>query len=101
MFKFGVIVSYDCTSNKLRNKIIDACLNFGLSRIQYSIFTGTLVPSAFKDLKNQLEQFLEVKKPISIFIQKFAIGEIKYFTLIEYKESELHRFKKYKNQKII
>lgn len=36
------IVIYDITEDKLRAKIADVCLDFGLERIQYSAFFGEL-----------------------------------------------------------
>lgn len=36
------IVIYDITEDKLRAKVADVCLDFGLERIQYSAFFGEL-----------------------------------------------------------
>jgi len=36
------IVIYDIVEDKIRNKIADICLDFGLTRIQYSAFFGEL-----------------------------------------------------------
>ncbi len=33
---------YDITSDRIRNKIADTCLNYGLDRTQYSVFVGDL-----------------------------------------------------------
>ena len=35
-------VIYDITDDRLRSKISEACLDFGLTRIQYSAFAGSL-----------------------------------------------------------
>ncbi|OJI07265.1 MAG: CRISPR-associated endonuclease Cas2 [Candidatus Micrarchaeum sp. ARMAN-1] len=101
MYKFGVLVSYDCTSNRTRSKIIDVCLNFDLARIQYSVFTGSLTAHALKDLKTALKQIAADGSPISIFVQKIAIGEINDFVLIEHMENRLHRFHKYTRNRLI
>ncbi|MCC7209680.1 MAG: CRISPR-associated endonuclease Cas2 [Anaerolineae bacterium] len=37
-----VILLYDITSDRIRNKVADECLNFGLDRTQYSAFIGEL-----------------------------------------------------------
>lgn len=37
-----VILMYDITSDRIRNKVADECLNFGLDRTQYSAFIGEL-----------------------------------------------------------
>lgn len=38
-----VLVVYDIPSDRLRAKIADACLDYGLDRIQYSAFYGRLI----------------------------------------------------------
>ena len=101
MYKFGVLVSYDCTSSRIRNKIIDICFNFDLNRIQYSIFSGSLTSAALKDIIIAFKQVAKEDEPMSIFIQKVAIGDIKNFELIEKRETELHKFHKYIKSKII
>lgn len=42
MEEFRTIVIYDIVEDKTRTKIADACLDFGLVRIQYSAFAGGL-----------------------------------------------------------
>ncbi len=37
-----VLLVYDITSDKARNKVADACQDYGLDRIQFSAFSGTL-----------------------------------------------------------
>ena len=37
-----VLVVYDITSDRLRAKIADICLDYGLERVQYSVFCGDL-----------------------------------------------------------
>jgi CRISPR-associated endonuclease Cas2 len=101
LYKFGVIVSYDCTSEKTRQEIINVCLNFDLSRIQYSVFTGSLSSPALKDLKSALKRIAKNGGPVSIFVQKIAINEINDFELIENMEDKLHRFHKYSKSRII
>ncbi|MEM3829052.1 MAG: CRISPR-associated endonuclease Cas2 [Conexivisphaerales archaeon] len=100
-YRFGVIVSYDCTNDNTRQKIINACLNFNLVRIQYSVFTGSLTAPALKDLKTALRQIAKDDGPISVLIQKIAIGEINDFELIEKLSEKLHRFHKYSRSKFI
>lgn len=36
------LVLYDIVDDRLRTRIADACLDFGLSRVQYSAFMGSL-----------------------------------------------------------
>jgi CRISPR-associated protein Cas2 len=42
MVRQRVLLVYDITSDKARNKIADACLDYGLDRIQFSAFAGSL-----------------------------------------------------------
>jgi len=49
------IVIYDIVEDKIRNKIADVCLDFGLERIQYSAFFGELT-------HNQKETLLKKSK---------------------------------------
>ncbi len=37
-----VLVVYDIPSDRLRTKIADICLDYGLERVQYSVFRGEL-----------------------------------------------------------
>lgn len=37
-----ILLVYDIVEDRRRSKVADACLDYGLDRIQYSAFTGTL-----------------------------------------------------------
>jgi CRISPR-associated protein Cas2 len=50
------ILVYDIPDDRKRGKIADACLDYGLDRIQYSAFTGPLLAT------HQEELFLKIKK---------------------------------------
>lgn len=53
-----VLVIYDIPHNGTRQKIADLCLDYGLDRIQYSAFEGTLKRT------HQEELMLKVKKKL-------------------------------------
>ena len=36
------LLFYDITNDRIRTKIADACLDYGLDRVQYSVFTGSI-----------------------------------------------------------
>lgn len=36
------LLLYDITNDRIRTKIADACLDYGLDRVQYSVFAGDL-----------------------------------------------------------
>jgi CRISPR-associated protein Cas2 len=50
------ILVYDISDDRKRGKIADACLDYGLDRIQFSAFTGSLLAT------HQEELFLKIKK---------------------------------------
>lgn len=50
------ILVYDIPDDGKRTKIADACLDYGLDRIQYSAFVGPLLPT------HQEELMLKIKK---------------------------------------
>jgi CRISPR-associated protein Cas2 len=52
----NLILVYDIPDDRKRTKIADTCLDYGLDRIQYSAFTGWLLPA------QQEELFLKLKK---------------------------------------
>lgn len=36
------LLLYDIPSDRIRTKVADACLDYGLDRVQYSVFTGDI-----------------------------------------------------------
>lgn len=44
------IVIYDIASTRIRNKIADLCMDYGLNRIQYSAFAGRLLRAHQEEL---------------------------------------------------
>lgn len=49
-----VVVIYDIANDKTRKKVSDLCLDYGLDRHQYSVFTGLLKPTHFRELARLL-----------------------------------------------
>lgn len=37
-----ILVFYDVQQDRTRNKVIETCLDYGLDRLQYSVFVGQL-----------------------------------------------------------
>jgi CRISPR-associated protein Cas2 len=52
------LVIYDITDDKARNKIADACLDYGLERIQYSAFAGKLGSTHQRELERKIRRLL-------------------------------------------
>ena len=52
----NTLLVYDIPDDRKRTKIADACLDYGLDRVQFSAFLGWLLPT------QQEELFLKIKK---------------------------------------
>lgn len=66
-----VLVLYDITEDKVRNRIINACKDYGLERIQFSCFMGILNNNYIDELSIKLDKLL-AKKEGRIHIFPFA-----------------------------
>lgn len=60
-----VLLIYDISNDRLRNKVADLCLDYGLDRIQYSAFWGRLRRTHQEELMMQIEKQVG-KKPANI-----------------------------------
>ena len=52
------IVIYDIVSDRIRNKVADICMDYGLNRIQYSAFAGDLLRTHQQELIKKARQKL-------------------------------------------
>ncbi len=52
------IVIYDIPDDRIRTKIADICLDYGLDRIQYSAFLGRLTRGQQKEMVKKLRRQL-------------------------------------------
>lgn len=62
-----VLVVYDITSDRLRTKIADICLDYGLERVQYSVFRGELSTNRQGELMQKVKRKLG-KSPGSVLL---------------------------------
>jgi CRISPR-associated protein Cas2 len=53
-----VLVVYDIVSDRARAKISDACMDYGLDRIQFSAFVGKLSRNKQEELMLRIEAIL-------------------------------------------
>ena len=60
-----VLLIYDISNDRLRNKVADLCLDYGLDRIQYSAFWGRLRRTHQEELMMQIEKQVG-KKPANV-----------------------------------
>ncbi len=72
---------YDITSDRIRNKVAQTCLDFGLKRIQYSAFLGDLT------LNRQEELWLKCRRRLGE-----SAGNLQLFVLTP---QDLARSRKY------
>lgn len=54
-----ILVLYDIPSDRARVRVADACLDYGLDRIQYSAFVGALSRAHRQELMLRIERLLE------------------------------------------
>ena len=52
-----VLVIYDISDDKKRRKVSETCLDYGLDRHQYSVFSGLLKPTHLRELAKVLRPF--------------------------------------------
>ena len=80
-----VLVFFDISNDKLRNKVGEICKDFGLVRIQYSGFMGRLTKNKREELCYKIMDILKDEKAM-VIVQPvcekcaesaFIIGELK------------------------
>ena len=57
------LLIYDVTDDRLRAKIADICLDYGLERIQYSAFFGELSQNRQGEILQKIRRCLRVTPP--------------------------------------
>ena len=66
------LVMYDIPQTKIRVKVADICLDYGLQRVQFSVFTGDL------SRNRQEELMLKIRRRVGRHdanVRLFALGE--------------------------
>lgn len=56
------LVIYDIPDDKIRNKISEACKDYGLTRVQYSAFLGDINYNRRDELRQRLRRTLGKKE---------------------------------------
>lgn len=54
-------VIYDITKDRTRTKIADRCLDFGLQRVQKSVFLGEIPPNRVEEILQFSRDLLDLK----------------------------------------
>lgn len=53
-----VIVIYDIPNDRIRQKVSEACLDYGLDRVQFSAFQGQMKRSHQRELMSKIKSLL-------------------------------------------
>lgn len=67
MIKNFFLVTYDIVDDKIRKKISDTLLDFGGTRVQYSVFECELTPSKFELLYKKLHKLRKASDSIRYY----------------------------------
>jgi CRISPR-associated protein Cas2 len=62
-----ILLVYDIVSDRLRTKVADICLDYGLQRVQYSVFCGHLSANRQGELMLKIKRKLG-KSPSSVLL---------------------------------
>jgi CRISPR-associated protein Cas2 len=54
-------VVYDISKDRTRTKIADRCLDFGLQRVQKSVFLGEIPPNRIEEILQYSRELLDLK----------------------------------------
>jgi len=80
----NILICYDISKNKLRNKVIEILKDYGLQRVQYSVFLGELENIKIQSVMNEIKKIInETEGDIKLFY----INKIKDKNLIKDKSS--------------
>jgi len=74
-------VMYDIKNDRARSKISKACEQMGLTRVQFSVFLGTIEANEKDTLEIQIDEFMDKKKD-SVYIFPMSKDELKQTVLL-------------------
>lgn len=69
-----VLVLYDITNDRTRNKIAIACEDYGLDRVQYSAFYGRLSRTHQRELMRRMQDLVNAQDEEAV-VQLITVGE--------------------------
>jgi len=72
---------YDISSNKKRDKIVKLCKDYGLYRVQKSVFLGTITSNEIDELVLQSKELINEKKD-SVYIFPMCNDDFKKVKLL-------------------
>jgi CRISPR-associated protein Cas2 len=87
MEEYGTVVLYDIPDDRSRNRIAEACLDYGLERIQFSAFQGKLSRNKREELFLRLQAILK-ERPGKILVQPVCEKDLKAARRVENEQTE-------------
>jgi CRISPR-associated protein Cas2 len=87
MEEYGTVVIYDIPDDRTRTRISEACLDYGLERIQYSAFSGKLTRNKREELFLRLKAILD-ERPGKILVQPICEKDLKAAKVVENEKSD-------------
>ena len=82
------LVVYDIESDKIRKKVITACKDYGLTRIQFSAFLGEIGHNHRQELEKKIKKIMgQNRGKVNFFplcdkdcalIKEIVVGEMSY-----------------------
>jgi CRISPR-associated protein Cas2 len=79
-----VLVMYDISNDRTRSKVIVACEDYGLDRVQFSAFYGKLARVHQRELMTRVNDLIKAQQERAV-VQLVTIGEDDWKKRIEYK----------------
>jgi CRISPR-associated protein Cas2 len=83
----NTLLVYDISDDRKRGKVANACLDYGLDRIQFSAFLGSLLSTHQQELMLKVRKILG-KKPGNIQLFPICAEDWAKRKVIEQKEKE-------------
>jgi len=74
-------VMYDISKDKIRSKVAKACEQIGLTRVQFSVYLGTIEPNDKDTLEIQVEELID-KDNDKVYIFPMSKDELKDTVLL-------------------
>jgi len=72
---------YDIQNDKARSRVAKFCEQIGLTRVQYSVFLGTIEPNGKDTLQIQIEETIDTAND-SVYIFPMSKDELKETVLL-------------------
>ncbi len=84
-----VLVLYDITNDRTRNKVVIACEDYGLDRVQYSAFYGRLSRVHQRELMRRMQDLVSAQDEDAV-VQLITVGEDDWKKRIEVRRYDHH-----------